>query len=88
MHLVCGAIKLLYISHPIPFFMRTNHIEIDKQSSHYDEKVSLYKDIITSFDNSNDQLMDIVTKSLSTKRTPIGLFDVQMEDISYGDSVA
>ena len=53
--------RQLFILPPIRCFMRELNIEID---CHFVTEKLLSKDLITEFVNSNEQLTDIITKSL------------------------
>ena len=65
MNLICDNQVALYIASNSIFHERTKHIEVN---CHFiKEKISLGC-MVTSFVNSNDQLIDIFTKSLKCPR--------------------
>ncbi|BAT89033.1 hypothetical protein VIGAN_05270400 [Vigna angularis var. angularis] len=66
MKMYCDNQAVLHIASNPVFYERTKHIEID---CHFVREKLLTKEICTEFIGSNDQLADVLTKSLRGPQT-------------------
>ena len=78
MKLICDNQAALHIASNVVFHERTKYIEVD---CHFIRKKIASECVATSFVNSNDQLVDIFTKSLRGPRikyicNKFGAYDV------------
>lgn len=78
MKLYCDNKVALDISHNPVQYDRTKHIEIDR---HFTKEILEAKIISMPFARSNEQLADVLTKSVSSKFFKESIDRLEMEDI-------